>query len=143
MDRKQIIMNFSTPPGSDDLEVMAASVIENLPEEMDDFCEELEVVIEDFPDEALEDELELDDPYELLAVYRSGKEISPGVEKKSVGDDDRLIIFRRPLLDMWCENQDDLMGLLRQVIIEELGKTFDFSDEEVEDMLERHYQGMF
>ncbi len=142
MDRKQIIMNFSAPPGSDDLEVMAASVIDNLPEEMDDFCEDITVVIEEFPDETLEAELDLEDPYELLAFYKSGKEISPGVEKKSVGDDDVLLVFRRPLLDMWCENQEDLMGLLRQVIIEELGKNFDFSDEEVEEMLERHYQGM-
>jgi len=142
MGAKKIIMNYSAPPSIDDLEVMAASSVEGLPEELLEFCDGLALVVEEFPDEALEQELELEDPYELMALYRSGKEISPGVEKKTANDDDVLILFRRPLLDMWCEAGDDLGGLLRQVVIEELGKHFDFSDDEIEEMAGRHFQGM-
>ncbi len=142
MDRKQIIMNFSMPPGLDDLEVMALAIVDNLPEELDEFCEDLVVVVEEFPDEALEAELDLDDPYELLSFYRSGKELSPGVEKKSGKEDDVLMLFRRPLLDLWCENHEDLNGLIRQAIIEELGKSFDFSEDEIEDMVARHDQSL-
>ena len=43
---------------------------------------------------------------------------------------------------MWCETQEDLQSLIRQVMIEELGRHFEFSDEDIEDMTERHYQGM-
>ena len=142
MDRKQIIMNFTLPPSRDDLAVMAAAIIENMPEELAEFCEELNVVIEDFPDEALESELELEDSYELLALFRSGKELSPGVESKTTAEDDVLLLFRRPILDVWCENEDDLNSLIRQIIIEEIGKNHDFSDDEVEEMGQRHYQGM-
>lgn len=142
MSSKQIIMNFSVPPGNDDLDVMANSIFESMPEELLEFCDGLALVIEDFPDEATEQELELEDPYELMALYRSGKEISPGVEKKTANDDDVLFLFRRSILDMWCETGDDLGTLLRQVMIEELGKHFDFSDDEIEEMAERHYQGM-
>ena len=142
MNTKQIIMNFTVSPSLDDLNVMASAVLEALPEELVELCESLAIVLEDFPDETLEQELEIEDPYELLALYRNGKELAPGVEKKSANDDDVLLIFRRPVLDMWCETGEDLEALLRQLMIEELGKYFDFSEGEIEEMSERHYQGL-
>src|SRR5690606_16478066 len=98
--------------------------------------------VEDLPDESTEQDLDLEDPFDLLALYRNGKEVAPGVEKKTANDDDVLIVYRRPVLDMWCETEDDLATLLRQVVIEELGRHFDFSEDEIEEMSERHYQGM-
>lgn len=142
-DSKQIIMNFSLPPSLEDLAVLAGSLVESMPEELQAYCESLAIRIEEFPDEVIEQELDLDDPYDLLALYRSGREISPGVEKKTANDDDLLLLFRRPILDMWCENGEDLTSLLRHIIIEEIGRNFDFSDEEIDDMSARHYQGMF
>ena len=141
-DSKQIIMNFGAPPSLDDLAALAGSLLESLPEELLEFCESLAVRVEEFPDEAIEQELELEDSYDLLALFRSGREISPGVQKKTANDDDLLLLFRRPILDMWCENGDDLSTLLRQVMIEEIGKNFDFSEDEIDDMSERHFQGM-
>ncbi|MCC6597693.1 MAG: metallopeptidase family protein [Alphaproteobacteria bacterium] len=143
MGNKQIIMNFTFPPTQEDLLVMALSIIEALPEELCEACEGLAIEVEEFPDEAVEHELELGDSYDLLALYRSGREISPGVERKTANDDDLLILYRRPILDMWCENGEDINYLLRQVIFEELGKHFEFSEEEVFEMTERHYQGLF
>jgi predicted Zn-dependent protease with MMP-like domain len=141
-DSKQIIMNFGAPPSLDDLAALAGSLLESLPEELLEFCESLAVRVEEFPDEVIEQELELEDSYDLLALFRSGREISPGVEKKTANDDDLLLLFRRPILDMWCENGDDLSTLLRQVMIEEIGKNFNFSEDEIDDMSERHFQGM-
>ena len=142
IDSKRIIMNFSMPPSLEDMEIMAAFVFETLPQELGTFCETLKIAVEDFPDEALEQELDIDDPYELLALYRSGKEISPGVEKKTANDDDALLLFRRPILDMWCETGDDLGAVLRQVMVEELGKYFEFSEEEIDEMAGQNYQDM-
>lgn len=142
MERQQIIMHFSTPPSAEDLHVIATEAIENLPDELMELCEDLTIVIEDFADDAVQDDLELEDPYELMALYRSGKQISPGVQSKVANDDDVLIIYRRALLDMWCETGEDLNALTRQVIIEELGHNFDFSEDEIDEMNQRHYQGM-
>lgn len=141
MDAKQIIMNYSVPPSADDLEAMAAAVVEGLPEELISGCEDLVVSVEEFPDEATEQELELEDPYELLVLFRSGKEISPGVERKMADEDDSLVIFRRPFLDLWCESGDDLTGLLHQVIAEELGKNFNFSEDEIDEIAEQLCEG--
>lgn len=124
------------------MEVIALEALENLPEELLEFCEDLGVLVEDFPDEATESELDLDDPYDLLAVYKSGKEISPGVEKLTAKEDDVLILYRRPILDLWCETGDDLNVTVRQVMIEEVGRHFEFSDHEIDEMIRRHYQAL-
>ncbi|HEY8190989.1 MAG TPA: metallopeptidase family protein [Alphaproteobacteria bacterium] len=142
MDRQQIIMSFSVPPTADDLQVIAKTALLSLPEELMEFCEGLGIQIEELPDLALEQELELETAYDLVALFRSGSQLAPGVESKVANDDDIIILFRRPLLDMWCESGEDLNALVRQVMIDELGAHFDFSDDEIEEMSGRHYQGM-
>ncbi|MEM9469721.1 MAG: metallopeptidase family protein [Pseudomonadota bacterium] len=139
---QQIIMNFSTPPSMDDLTVIANEQLQVMPDEFSEHIEDLAIQIEDMPDEATETEMELDDPYELLAIYKSGKQISPGVEKKSANDDDVLILYRRPILDLWCESAEDLTSVVREVMIEEIGSNFEFSEDDIEEMTGRHYQGM-
>ncbi len=143
MNEQQIIMNFSCPPSADDLLVMASEVLEGLPEELLEHCEKLTVRVDEIADEVLERDMELEDAYELLVLYKSGKELSPGVETKTANDDDVLIVFRRAVLDMWCETGEDLLGVLRQVIIEEVGQNFEFSEDDIDDMTKRHFQGMF
>ncbi len=142
MDSQKIIMNFTVPPSSEDLGALADSVYQNLPEELVRNCEELVIKIEDMVDEATQDDLAVDDPFEIVAMYKSGKEISPGIERKIANDDDVLVIYRRSFLDMWCETEDDIHSLLRQVMIEELGRCFEFSDDDIQEMTEQLYQGM-
>ena len=137
-----IIMNFSAPPSTDDIETIAKELLEALPDELAECCETLSVVVEEYPDEATMAEMEIEDPYELVALYRSGKEISRGVERKVANDDDVLFLFRRPILDLWCEMHEDLTSLIREVMIEELAQNFDFSEDEIEEMTARHHQGM-
>ena len=139
---QQIIMNFSMPPSDDDLSVIANEQLQNLPDELLEFFDDLTVQVEDIPDEATESDLELEDPYELLVLYKAGKELAPGVEKKAANDDDALILYRRPILDAWCETGEDLTQIIREAMIEEIGNHFDFSEDEIEEMTARHYQGM-
>lgn len=142
MNEQRIVMNHTMAPGTEDLESLAASVVETLPEEILSFCEGIAIRIEEWPDESTQSDLDIEDPYDLVALYKSGKEIAPGIERKTANDDDVLIIYRRPVLDMWCETGDDLSFLIRQVIIEEIGRHFEFSEDEIEDFARRHHQGM-
>ena len=137
MDAKQIIMNYTTPPGLNDFETLAAAILESMPDELEEHCEDLNVVVEDFPDDATQADMELDDPYELLALYRSGSELSPGVEKKGADDEDTLILFRRPILDVWCENCEDITALIREVMIEEIARAHDFPDDDIDEITSR------
>lgn len=143
MEQHRIIMNFSAPPSTEDIETIAGEILATLPEEILEYCENLAIQVEDFPDEATQAEMELEDTYELVALYRSGKEISRGVQRKVANDDDVLLLYRRPILDLWCEMQEDITNLIREIMIEELGNNFDFSEDEIEEMTARHHQGMF
>lgn len=142
MDCQQIIMNFTAPPSTDDLAALSSVVMESLPDELLCHCEELVVVLEEMADETIISDLDLDDPFDLPALYKSAKEISPGVERKVANDDDVFLLYRRAVLDLWCESGEDLQSVIRQVMIEELGRYFEFSDDDIEEMNARHYQGM-
>lgn len=136
--RQEIIMNFSTPPNNDDIAVFARQALESLPDELSGKCEELVLEIEEFPDDATMQDLEVESPYELLALYHSAKEISPGVQKKIANGEDKIVVYRRPLLDIWCETGEDLGLLVREVIIEELARGFEFSEDDIQDMISNH-----
>lgn len=140
LSRHEIIMNFSRPPSLDDLEGLARHVLETLPDELSELCEDLGLQIEEFPDESLLQDMNLDDEYELIALYRSGSEVAPGVKKKVANDDDTLLLFRRPLLDFWCEAADDLSGLVREVIVEEIARAHEFADPDIQKMLSAQRQ---
>ncbi|MBP9049705.1 MAG: metallopeptidase family protein [Alphaproteobacteria bacterium] len=140
MSRHEIIMNFTMSPSLDDLAVMARQILESLPDELSASCEELGLQVEEFPDEAIEEEMDLETPYELLALFRSGKEIAPGVQKKVANEDDVLLLFRRPILDLWCETGDDLTSLVREVVIEEIARGLEFSEDDIKEMILRAHQ---
>jgi predicted Zn-dependent protease with MMP-like domain len=140
LSRHEIIMNFTMSPSLDDLAVMARQILESLPDELSASCEELGLQVEEFPDEAVEEEMDLETPYELLALFRSGKEIAPGVQKKVANEDDILLLFRRPILDLWCETGDDLTSLVREVVIEEIARGLEFSEDDIKEMILRAHQ---
>jgi predicted Zn-dependent protease with MMP-like domain len=125
-------MNFSTPPAPEDMHAVAISVLDNFPDDLSAFIEDMDLTIEEFaPREALDD-LELENEYDLLALYRAQAEKIPGVASKSSNDAKRLILYRRPILDLWCDTGEDLVALMRNVIISEIAQSNGFSDEEID-----------
>ena len=139
MDNRRIIMNYTFPPSLEDIQSISESIFENLPEEIMRHCEDVALVVEDFVDDITLSDVGLDDPFELLALFKNGKEIAPGIQKKIANEEDTLVIFRRSVLDMWCESEDDIEIVIRHVMIEELGRAFDLSDDDIHDLTERNY----
>ena len=43
-----------------------------------------------------------------------------------------IFLYRRPILDYWCETGEDLARVVRHVLIHEIGHHFGFSDEDME-----------
>ncbi len=142
-ERRNIIMNFGSAPSLDDVQTIAEALIETLPEELLELAEDIVIEVVDMPEDHLLQDLDCENAYDLTACYKSGGEISPGVRKTGANDDDVLMLFRRPILDYWCEEGTQFNDILREVMIEEIGSNFDYSDEEIEEMASRHYQGMF
>lgn len=131
-EHKKIIMDFTRAPDQDDLEALAQNALEDFPSELLTYIEDAEILIEDFPPEELEEELGLDSAFELLAFYKKHAEKIPGVLAKDAPEEKVLYLYRRPILDMWCETGDDLAAIIRHVMISEIAQSHDYSEDEIE-----------
>ena len=122
---------FALPPSLADIEAIAAQALETIPAELRGHVGNVVIHVEEFPDEETEQEMDLDTPFDLLGLYRG-----VALSRKSVGqvvsDLDRIFLYRRPLLDYWCETGEDLADLVRHVLIHEIGHHFGLSDEDME-----------
>ena len=125
-------MNFPTPPAPEDLQAVAVSVVDSIADELSAFCEEMDILVEEFPSRETMDELEVESEFDLLAVYRDHSEKIPGVVAKNADESRALVIYRRPVLDLWCDTGEDLLTLMRNMIISEIAQANGFSDEEIE-----------
>lgn len=122
---------FSTPPSLEEIETIALETLAHLPDRFRRHAEGVIVRIEEFPDEEIEREMELESPFDLMGLY-SGVSL----DHQSVGDLPRtpnmIFLYRRPLLDYWCETGEDLPHLVRHVMIHEMGHHFGFSDADMD-----------
>lgn len=118
-------------PDLADIEAMAREALSGIPEALRRNADGVVVRVEDFPDPATEREMGLSTPFDLMGLYRGVP-----LNGKSVGatpnDLDMIFLYRRPLLDFWCETGEDLFDLVRHVLIHEIGHHFGFSDEDME-----------
>lgn len=119
------------PPSLADLEALAQASLTAIPDELRRHVRDVVIRIEEFPDEETEQEMELETPFDLLGLYR-------GVDmtRKSVMDapngPDMIFLYRRPLLDYWCDTGENLGDIVRHVLIHEIGHHFGFSDDDME-----------
>jgi predicted Zn-dependent protease with MMP-like domain len=120
-------VNRDLPPSLADIEALAQRALENLPPKLKRHLGQVAIRIEDFPDAETEVEMGLDSPFDILGLYRG-----VALPHKSLSDArpqlDMIFLYRRPILDYWCETGEDLADLVRHVMIHEIGHHFGFSD---------------
>ncbi len=119
------------PPTLADLEAIAATALATIPDELKRHARDVVIRVDEFPDEDALDELGMENPFELMGLYRG-----VALPRKSVLDTprsvDMVFLYRRPILDYWCETGDELPDIVRHVLIHEIGHHFGFSDEDME-----------
>lgn len=114
-----------------DIEAMAQAALKTIPEPLRRQAAGIVIRVEDFPDEETQGEMELESPFDLLGLYSGISLDLKGVS--DVADDiDIIFLYRRPILDYWCETGEDLGHIVRHVLIHEIGHHFGFSDEAME-----------
>jgi predicted Zn-dependent protease with MMP-like domain len=120
-----------TPPSIADFEALAARALASLPRRFKRNLGPVVIRVEDFPDAETEAAMGLDSPFDLLGLYRG-----VALPLKSVSDPrpdiDMIFLYRRPILDYWCDTGDDLFEVVRHVLIHEIGHHFGFSDADME-----------
>ena len=124
-------MAYTTPPTLDDIEHLAAEALAKIPPVLRTHVGDVVFRVEEFPDAETCREMGLESEFDLLGLYRG-----VSLNAKSVADVphglDMIFLYRRPLLDYWCETGEDLTDLVRHVLVHEIGHHFGFSDEDME-----------
>jgi predicted Zn-dependent protease with MMP-like domain len=114
-----------------DLEAMAERALASIPQRLKRQLGPVVIRVEEFPDEATEAEMELDSPFDILGLYRG-----TALPQKSASAPnpaiDMIFLYRRPILDYWCETGEALEPVVRHVLIHEIGHHFGFSDDDME-----------
>ena len=87
--------------------------------------------VEDFPDDDTLEDLECESPFDLLGLYR-GVDLTRKSVLDAPQDLDMIFLYRRPILDYWCEVGEDLTHLVRHVLIHEIGHHFGLSDDDMD-----------
>lgn len=121
---------YSTPPSLDDIETMARWALASVPETFRQYAANLVIRVEEFVDEETEEDMDLESPFDLLGLYR-GVSLNNKSVTVSSQDVDMVFLYRRPILDYWCETGEDLAHLVRHVLIHEIGHHFGFSDDDM------------
>lgn len=119
------------PPSLADIEDLARAALASIPRRLARHVEGVVIRVEEFPDEETEREMELESPFELLGLYRG---VALGLKSidHAPDDIDMIFLYRRPMLDYWCETGEDLVHVVRHVLIHEIGHHFGLSDEDME-----------
>ncbi len=121
----------SKPPSLVDIEATVHRALKTIPEPFRRHLQDVVIRAEDFPDEETEREMGLESPFDLLGLYR-GVSLQHKSTLSTHDDVDMIFLFRRPILDYWCETGEDLTHIVRHVLIHEVGHHLGLSDEDME-----------
>jgi len=118
---------FTIAPGFAEVEVMARAALGTIPDALRRHVGDVIIRVDDFPDAETEREMNLESPFDILGLYRG-----VSLDRKSIHDTpddlDMIFLYRRPILDYWCETGEDLSHVIRHVLIHEIGHHFGLSD---------------
>jgi len=121
----------SLAPSLDDFAALARQAFNALPGDFRRQAGDVVFRVDDFASEEVLDDLGIEDPFELTGLYQ-------GVDlgRRSVLDPSprpsMVFLYRRPILDEWCERGDVSLGeLIAHVLVHEIGHHFGLSDDDI------------
>ena len=129
-------MTGLVPPSLDDFDRLAREAWEALPKPFRAMAGDVIFRIENFADDEVLDEMEIDDPFELTGLYQ-GVDLT----QRSIADPAPaapiVLLYRRAILNEWIERGDvDLAELVSHVLVHEIGHHFGLSDAQMDKLLD-------
>ena len=123
--------NVGAPTG-EDVEALAETAYRRLPKGFRKLCGELVIQVVDFADDETLDEMGIESEFDLLGLFRGrGLAHRPAVAETGALPN-MIFLYRRPLLDFWCEGEETLARVVAHVLIHEIGHHFGLSDADME-----------
>jgi predicted Zn-dependent protease with MMP-like domain len=126
-----MMQRFTTAPSIAQIEEIARRAYQEIPAGLRQHASDVIIQVSDFPDAETEEEMGLESPFDLLGLYR-GVALPLRSVTDTRAEPDYVWLYRRPILDYWCETGEELEDIVRHVLIHEIGHHFGFSDEDME-----------
>ena len=118
-------------PSISTFESLAMEAYSHLPAEFRSLTGNLVILIEDFPDDEVFEDMALETPFDLLGLFE-GRGISERFTAQTGDMPNKIRLYRRPIIDYWAENEETLGDIITHVLIHEIGHHFGLSDEDME-----------
>jgi predicted Zn-dependent protease with MMP-like domain len=112
-------------------ESMAIDAYARLPGTFRALTGNLAIIVADFPDDEIFEDMGLETPFDLLGLFE-GRGLSERFTIETGELANRITLYRRPILDYWAENDETLGDIITHVLIHEIGHHFSLSDEDME-----------
>lgn len=124
------------PPSLEDFDALARDAWASLPAAFRTLAGDVLIRVEDWAEESVLDEMEIEDPYELTGLY-----VGVDLTQRSIADPApqaaMVFLYRRAILDEWIAHGDvPLAHLVAHVLVHEVGHHFGLSDEQMDALLE-------
>lgn len=121
-------------PSLEDFEVLARAAWENLPSEFKSLCDDLVILVADFPSDEVIEELDLETPFDVLGHFEGTAGSLPALATDRDLEASVFNIYRRPILDYWAEHEEMLGEIVTQIMLHEIGQHFGLSDDDLEEL---------
>jgi predicted Zn-dependent protease with MMP-like domain len=120
-----------TAPSLDDFARLAREAFDALPNPFRALAGDVVIRVDDFADDATLRDMDIEDPFELTGLY-FGVDIGRRDEMGPAPEPARIFLYRRPILDEWCERGDvGLDEIIAHVLIHEIGHHFGLDDDQI------------
>ena len=117
-------------PTAEEIEAIARRTLDALPEPFANHLRDVVLQVEDFAADDVLSSMGIDDPFDLTGLYE-GLPLNEKSVETSGTLPDRILLFRRPILDEWADGDHSLERLVAHILIHEAGHHFGFSDEDM------------
>ena len=127
MDEAEIRRRHGPAPSAADIEAIARRTLEALPEPFASHLRDVVLLVEEFASDEILQSMGIEDPFDLTGLYE-GLPLNQKSVEISGTLPDRILLFRRPILDEWADGEESLERLVAHILIHEAGHHFGFSD---------------
>lgn len=117
-------------PDADAIEAIARATIAKLPTQFAEHLGDIVFAVEEFADDETLTALGIEHPLDLSGLYH-GRPLGEKSSMDSGTMPDRIVLYRRAILEEWIETGVRLDDLVAHVTIHEIGHHFGLSDDDM------------
>jgi len=118
-------------------EHLVADAVRTIPRRFRHEMKNLALIVEDEPDDALLEEMDVEPPDTLFGLYQG----VPLTERRWDHGNvlpDRIVLYQGPIEDA-CESDDDIIATIGETLIHEVGHYFGMSEDELEAIEDQYW----